>query len=248
MAEYNYYSLTDIGKVRLTNEDNAYQKTNNFQDTLLMLLDGMGGQQKGDVASKLSIDFISKHFLNRTNKFKNKNDMKKWLYDVLKEANQYIYSIANSAPHSKGMGTTIVCVLISKDNYLYASLGDTRCYILKDKILKQISKDDTYPNFLLENGKITLEECQKHEKKNVLTNALGSYNTFNCNINFIEENFDSIFLCTDGLYNMVSLKEIEEILNKNDYDVKTKCVKLVNCANKHGGKDNIGVLLCEVRK
>lgn len=246
MANYNYYALTDIGKMRSTNEDNAYCRTNMFDDTILLLLDGMGGHQKGDVASKLSIEYISKKFEGRKAKFKNEQDMIKWFHNTLKETNKYIYNIANATPTSKGMGTTIVGVLSSNNHHIFANMGDSRCYILKDDKFFQRSKDDSYLNYLLDNGKISKEDYKKNDKKNVLTNALGVYSKFNCAIEKIDS-FDKILLCSDGLYNMVELDEIKKIITTN-YDVHTKCNLLIKAANDNGGKDNIGVVLCEVIK
>lgn len=243
--EYIYYGITDIGKIRQTNEDNIYCYKNQFDEILLLLLDGMGGHKKGDVASKLAIDYFSKMFINRKKAFKNKNEQKKWLVSTLKNTNNYIFKIANNSIESKGMGTTFVGVLIANGFAFVINVGDSRCYIMQNNELKQVTKDDTYANLLLDNHEITQEQYDHYDKKNVLTNALGVYDQLICKVDELI-NFQKIVLCSDGLYNFVTNKEILNTL-KLDIPLKNKCLKLIDLANSKGGKDNIGVLICEVR-
>ncbi len=244
MKNYNFHGLTDIGKLRNANEDNVYCVKNKHDEILLLLLDGMGGHNKGDVASKLSIDFIRKKFECKKSIFKSVSEMKKWFYNTLKETNKYILNIASSAAESKGMGTTVVGVLLSNDHGVVANMGDSRCYLLKKSKLKQITSDDTYVNYLLENGKITKEEYEKYDKKNVLINALGAYENFSVKIDEISD-FDALLLCSDGLYNMLKHEVIENVMLSNE-PINNKCQHLIDLANESGGKDNIGVLICEV--
>lgn len=244
--EYDYYALTDIGKLRETNEDNTFCKRNQFDEILLLLLDGMGGQNKGDVASKLTIEFVRKKFDIRKKPFKSEKDMKRWFNSVLFEANKYICDISAFSSSNKGMGTTLVGVLLSEKFGVLANVGDSRCYLLKDGKLVQVTKDDTYANYLLDSGKISQEEYEKYDKKNILTNAIGAYDSFSCKVDVLSP-FDSLLLCSDGLYNMIKYEEIEKIMNSS-CDLVTKCRHLIDSANRKGGKDNIGVLICEVIK
>lgn len=241
---YTIYGLTDIGRVRLNNEDNIYYEHNNHNDYLVMLLDGMGGHNKGDVAAKLALDCISKAFLKRKSSFKNENDMKKWAKENVKKAHKYILQNAANNKDSDGMGTTIVGVLMSKERYVYFNAGDSRLYSF-DGDLRQITIDETYANYLLKNGELTKKEYDAYERKNVLINALGAKQGFEVTSEVISNPFTSLFLCSDGLYNMVKDDKIKEVLISHT-NVENKINKLVKMANDNGGRDNISAILIEV--
>ncbi len=243
MPDFRFYAQTDIGKVREANEDNASILSNDFDEYLLLMLDGMGGASKGDIASKLSLDFLEKRFHARKKPFKNIKEMKKWFFTVLKDANKYILDISTSSKQTRGMGTTLVGVLIKESSYVVANIGDSRCYVLKDNNLVQVTKDDSYINYLLENHEID-EKTKGKKYRNVLTNALGVYEKFKCSVEEIKD-FDKILLCSDGLYNQVSDKEMQSVLMTSDNIIR-KCQNLIDLANEKGGYDNIGVLICEV--
>lgn len=246
MKTYYSFYKTDIGRVRKINEDNTISVTNNFNDTLLLLLDGMGGHQKGDVASKLALEYIKQEFLKKDTAFKNAFAMKHWFLSSLRNANEHVNKIASNSPSMKGMGTTCVGVLISNDKTLFVNVGDSRGYVLYNHKLVQVTEDETYANFLYNSGKIKKEDVMYHEKRNVLTNALGVFPKLVVTPTFYKQPYDKILLCSDGLYTMVDHDDIESILNQN-IDLEEICDDLIELANKNGGKDNIGICVCEVK-
>ena len=247
MNGYHYFYKTDIGRVRKINEDNCIAITNNYNEILLLLLDGMGGHQKGDVASKLALEYIKQEFLKRNAPFKNSLSMRHWFIGAIRNANDHVNKIASKSNDMKGMGTTCVGVLISEDRTLFINVGDSRGYVYHDHKLIQVTEDETYSNFLYKSGKIKKEEVMYHEKRNVLTNALGVYPKLSITSLFYKEPYKRILLCSDGLYTMVDIRDLERILNK-DIDVEDMVEELIILANNNGGKDNIGIVLCEVVK
>ena len=163
---------TDIGKVRLTNEDQAAALTNASGNVLLIVCDGMGGQKKGDLASSLAVHTIVTSFKNRKG-FINTYFAKLWVSKIIREANRCIYEQSQSNPNYQGMGTTIVLLLILKDIAILANVGDSRCYFLKNHHdLVQVSEDQSYVAYLLRTGQITPQEALVHPKRHVLMHRL----------------------------------------------------------------------------
>ena len=138
-------------------------------------------------------------------------------------------------------------VAIRKDQTLLCNVGDSRCYIMTEGQLCQVSEDQTYVQFLYKTGKIKKEEIENHPKKHVLMNALGTYPSLSVVTSEITTSYDAILLCSDGLYNMLSDQEMEDILNIQTISTSDKIEMLIDKANKKGGKDNIAVVLMEDR-
>ena len=152
MSQYlsgDYFCLTDKGKVRKVNEDFASALINPFGNVLLVVADGMGGANKGEVASSNLVNHITHSFASLEKEFKNEKAMEKWIYKVIKEANSKIYLKSTSDVKFKGMGTTLSLVLLVKDKMLTAQIGDSRVYLLIDNKLEQITEDQTYVNYLI---------------------------------------------------------------------------------------------------
>ena len=237
---------TDIGKVRLTNEDQAIALTNASGNILLVVCDGMGGQNKGDLASSLAINTIVASFKDRKG-FLNNYFAKLWVGSVIKEANRCIYEQSQNNPAYHGMGTTITLLLIIKDIAILGHVGDSRCYFLKNHHdLAQISEDQTYVGYLLRTGQITPEEALTHPKRHVLMNALGIYPSASIDIKTFPYLNEEVLLCSDGLYNNVSFDDISAVMKGND-SVEQKVNELIAIGNKNGGSDNIAVVLWEAQ-
>lgn len=231
------------GKVRTNNEDQASVLMNPDGEILLVVCDGMGGSQKGDVASRMAIDIITKSFPSKKKHVFASAD-KAWLTKIAKKANSAIYETADKNPRYKGMGTTLVAALISNKRMIVVSIGDSRCYCLKDGEIKQLTEDQTYVQMLINTGKITPEEALTHPKRHVLLNAMGIYPSLSIDIKQYKYRGETILLCTDGLYNQVPADEIKAILS-SDERVDQKPISLIIAANAHGGSDNIGVAVWE---
>ncbi len=244
-----YAYKTDIGRVRKTNEDRAIILMNSDNEVFLAVSDGMGGSEKGDVASKLTIDLLNASF-KKKKKHRYLFSDKRWITRTCKSINKKIYSMAEKVKKTDknsekiGMGCTLVAVLISGERMMIANIGDSRAYMLKDGEIKQLTTDQTYVEYLLKTGKITEEGAKTHPDRHVLTNALGVYNSLSLSITDMPYHGESILLCSDGLYNNLDSKEIANIL-LTDERTDQKVVSLISIANHAGGSDNIGIALWE---
>lgn len=237
-----FSSATNIGKVRITNEDQAAALTNFAGDIFLIICDGMGGQNKGDFASKTALDFLVDSFRK-----KRKTPMfltKQWLKLALRKANSMIYQQAQSNPTYKDAGTTCVCVIIQGEKMLVCNIGDSRAYRYGYGRLERLSKDQTYVDYLYRTGKIKREEMDTSPDRHVLMNALGIYPSCSSDMEVLPYCGESILLCSDGLYNNVSESEIRAVL-ATDERPDQKVNMLIAEANANGGSDNIGIAYWE---
>ena len=238
-----YSVKTDPGLVRPNNEDSACIVENKSGDLFLMVLDGMGGHCRGDAASHLAMEIISEKMLN-TDKFLSYSSMKATLLKTIKKANKEVNLLGSSKLEYLDMGTTLCLVAIRKDKTLLCNVGDSRCYILINGQLCQVSEDQTYVQFLYKTGKIKKEEMDTHPKRHVLMNALGTYPSLSVATTEITNAYDAILLCSDGLYNMLSDNDINIVLQMK-LTTEEKVRILVRRANDNGGMDNIAIALWE---
>ena len=247
MSQYlsgNYYCLTDKGKVRKINEDYASALINPFGNVLMVVADGMGGANKGEVASSNLVKHITNSFISLEKEFKNEKAMYKWVYKVVKEANSKIYLKASNDEKFKGMGTTLSLVLLVKDKLLTAQVGDSRVYLLVDNKLTQITEDQTYVNFLIKSKGMPKEIANTHPKRHELTNAIGTKSSLNVDINIREYHKERILICSDGLYNNVPENDLASIIRGND-SLDKKANQLIAFGNFNGGSDNMALILWE---
>lgn len=239
-GQYSY--KTDIGKVRMTNEDQVAATVNSKGDIFLIVCDGMGGQNKGELASSMAVSHLIDDF-NQT-RFLNIIDVKIWLNWRIRVVNKEINNEARRNPLYRGMGTTLTAVVIFHDNYVLAQIGDSRLYQVTDDKLEQVSADQTYVNYLYRTGQITKEQMATHPRRHMLMNALGTYPSINIDIVVKPYRNQTLMLCSDGLYNNVSDKTIASILKGSDTP-EEKVNELISIANSNGGSDNIGIVIWE---
>jgi len=252
-GEKNYHGTyaykTDIGRVRKSNEDQAVVLMNSYNEVFLAVCDGMGGANKGDVASKTAIDTLSMAF-KKKKKHKGTYFDKAWITRVFKAINKKIYNVSDHLkasekdPHKAGMGSTAVVVLISGEKMMIANIGDSRAYLLRKGTLEQLTEDQTYVDYLVRTGKITKEAAQSHPDRHVLTNALGVFNSLSLSVKFRDYHGETVLLCSDGLYNNLDSKEIANIISSDERSDQ-KIMSLIATANHAGGSDNIGIALWE---
>ena len=234
-----YYYITDPGKVRERNEDSVSIVENEAKEKLLIVADGMGGHKDGEVASHIALDLIVERFKSISS-VGNKEDAINWIQSTVSEANVAIFKYVQSHPESQGMGTTLVLSILTPSFLLIGNIGDSSGYIYKGGKLHKITVDHTLVNLLVKSGELTEEEARNHPKKNVLMKALGSSTDVEMDIFNVELNIDGIFLCSDGLTNMLDDNQIAKVLNEKT-DIKSKLEKLVFKANNRGGNDNISI-------
>ena len=233
---------TNIGKVRISNEDQACAITNAYGTVLLIVCDGMGGQNKGDYASSLAISYIVDEF-QKVNRFLGNLHVYYWLNQTCRAVNANIYSESIRKPTYQGMGTTLSIAIIRKKKLFTAQVGDSRIYTYQNE-LKQISEDQTYVGYLYRTGQISKEEMATHPKRHMLMNALGIYPTLNIDIKMHRYNNESLLLCSDGLYNNASDSTIAAVMGNHDTP-EQKVNELISAANNNGGSDNIAVVIWE---
>ena len=233
------FYLTDTGKVREHNEDNVIILNNENDEYILAVADGMGGHKAGEVASAIAIDHLTEEFY-RLDTLGTKEAAIDWLRNIVTEMNNKIFDYTKENPDSKGMGTTFVCAIKTKDYLLYGNIGDSSGFVIKNKKLHKVTKDHTLVNLLVSTGELTEEEAKYHPRKNVLMRALGANNPIDIDIFDVDNNISGILLCSDGLTNMVTIEQIEKVLNSG-LSIEETVEKLIKKANARGGNDNISV-------
>ena len=235
------YSGTDIGRSRSVNQDYVYVSETPVGNlpNLFIVADGMGGHNAGDFASafavRVMVDSVKEDaYFNPV----------KVIRHGIEVANHELIEQAKKSEERKGMGTTMVVATVV-GNYVYvANVGDSRLYVIGNRIT-QITKDHSLVQEMVRMGELTEEDARNHPDKNIITRALGAEETVNIDFfDFRLEKDSNILMCSDGLSNMVSNEEIQEII-QDQSDVQDKGKTLLNLANEHGGKDNIAVVLIE---
>ena len=233
------FYFTDPGKVRDHNEDNVIIINNQNNEFILAVADGMGGHTSGEIASKITIDTIREEF-NKLETIGTKEDAIEFLRNIVKDINDKIFDYAEKFPETKGMGTTLVIAIKTNDYILYGNIGDSSGFVLKNNELHKVTRDHTLVNLLVSTGELSEEEAKYHPRKNVLMRALGANNPIDIDIFDIDTSVKGLFLCSDGLTNMLTTEQIEKVLNSK-LPIEEAVLKLINKANMRGGLDNISI-------
>ena len=239
-----FVAKTDVGVKRKNNEDSFFAKKYTDDISLFIVADGLGGYEGGEIASKILTIRISRYFEEHINdNLKNEKIVKSILLNSLEETNRQIFKMEKSSQKYNGMGTTIVLVACIYSKIYYLSVGDSRLYYISNdrNSIKQITEDDTYVNTLLKTNAIEQKDVENHPQKHVLTKAVGILKDIDFDVNKLEKNNGYLLLCSDGLTNMLSDKEILKTIKNNEFS--TIAEKLVIKANENGGLDNITVVL-----
>ena len=234
------YYLTDAGRVREHNEDSVIIVQNDSGEYLMAVADGMGGHQAGEIASSMTIDYLSKAFL-KMEKIGSKANAVNWLRESVEIINNNIFAYTDKVVESKGMGTTLVVAILTKDYLLFGNIGDSSGFVMKENNLYKVTKDHTLVNLLVSTGELTEEEAKMHPKKNVLMRAIGANNPIEIDIFDVDINVDAILLCSDGLTNMLSKEQIQKVLETESLTVEEKVIRLIKKSNNRGGTDNISI-------
>lgn len=218
---------------RDNNEDSYYVDPDG---DFAILADGMGGHAAGEKASELAVNILKDKL---STPVKNEKELLNILNDGVREANHQIFK--SSADHLKyrGMGTTLSLIYLLEDQLYYINIGDSRIYGYKDGLF-QISKDDSFVNYLVDIGDISEEEARVHPKKNVLTKALGTTKSVEFQIRSLDADLQFIVLCSDGLSDVVDFDIIAKVLESSEGDYSKL---LVQEALDRNGQDNITVIV-----
>ena len=234
------FYLTDTGRVREHNEDSVTILRNISGEYLMVVADGMGGHRKGEVASALTVTHLGKRF-SELSKIGTKADAVNWLNDNLAEINAEILDYGEKNENSKGLGTTVVAAIVTKDFLLFANIGDSVGYVIKSGKMHRVTKPHTLVNLLIDAGDLTEEEAKTHPKKNVLMKALGAGAKCEPDIFDVDNGSTEIFLCSDGVTSMLSDDNIEKVLLDEELNVEERVIKLIKKCNARGGNDNISI-------
>lgn len=244
---------TNVGMKRAVNED-AFTLLD--EDSLYVVADGMGGHASGEVASKMAIDTLREFF-----RATSADPEATWPYKMdkargyeenrlitsIKLSNLRIYENAQRDAKLRGMGTTLVAMLVVDDGVLIAHVGDSRAYRLRDGKLTQLTEDHSLLNDYIKMKRLSEEEIANFPHKNVIVRALGMKETVKVDTQLDRPQPGDIYvLCSDGLCGPASDEEIHEIVLGEQKDLKLAASKLIERANDNGGPDNITVVLAKV--
>lgn len=250
----NVYGLTDKGLVREANEDCIGITSLNNGITIAVVCDGMGGAAGGQIASSIAEEVFIESMASLCNtqdaSLPDSKKIKSALKKSVENANAAVLARAKEDLSLFGMGCTLVAaVAVSAKSKLYfANVGDSRLYMITKKAIKQLSKDHSYVQMLVDNKEITPEEAECHPKKNLITKALGIKDEIEPDINDtkISKRGDTYFLlCSDGLHGLVDKDTISDVALSNR-SIEEKVFTYIRLANEAGGVDNISAILLNV--
>ena len=245
-------SCTDPGMVRSHNEDSIAADAANG---LVVLADGMGGYNAGEVASGMATTVIvteMQQALASTAPYQidprtNQEIARRLVREQVLKANSSIYQAAQSQPQYAGMGTTLVVALFYDNRVLVAHLGDSRLYLLRDGAFRQVTRDHSLLQEQIDSGLISPEQAKHAQHKNLVTRALGIDPSVEPEIHeYAARPGDLYLMCSDGLNDMVDDEDISMTLQALGANLKLAAQQLVQMANDNGGRDNVSVILVRV--
>lgn len=243
---------SDVGRERAHNEDAILVDA---QRKLVVLADGMGGYQAGEVASQLAVDVVrdesadlalSEVDLGRIDPDTGISVAMRQLRGAIEKANNRICSVARGREELNGMGTTIVAARFYDGRVGITHVGDSRCYRMRERLLEQLTRDHSYVQDQLEKGLISEEDAKNSPQKNLITRALGIDAIAEADVHeFRTRPGDMYLLCSDGLSDLVDDPVIQGILT-SERSLEDYTKHLIDTANANGGRDNISVILVRV--
>lgn len=237
-------AITDIGSCRQENQDNYCAQQLTDGSAWGVVCDGMGGVNGGRVASRVATDTMLQYFVKHLGGLQ-RGEEKAFLMRGFDVTNRAVYDKATAEPEMLGMGTTGVCAYMHDRMAHVVHAGDSRAYLWREGKMRQITRDHSMVQQLVDSGQITREQAAQHPQKNLITRALGVSSSIVPEYNRCEvAPGDILLLCTDGLTNMVPDEEIARVLQETAFFDAPKL--LVQRALQAGGQDNITVLLMGV--
>lgn len=240
---FGVYGLSDAGCVRKNNEDTIYFdcpesfRNNDYEDILLLIADGMGGHNAGEVASKLVVDHV------RSVRTQFGNDLHKSLSKAFTEANRAVYRAAQRDSSLNGMGTTCTAVIVCKGYAYCAHVGDSRVYLLRDGAIYRMTEDHTVLAENRKNARAQAPVDDQEVESSLLTRAVGTYRSVTVDTwshGLPIKHNDRFLLCTDGLTDLVNDNEINSIMMS--FPLDEACYRMLELAKQRGGHDNISMI------
>ncbi len=236
-----FAAKTDIGKERKINQDFCVASADRPQ--LFVLCDGMGGHQSGDVASRTAAESIETYIRLQSTLDLDEKKAERILKNAINYANKIVYNRALTGEEFAGMGTTADICMVDFDMLYIAHVGDSRVYLLREGVLQKLTRDHSLVEEMVESGLISETEAKSHPKKNVITRAVGTNRSVECDFLSMPLFRDDILLmCSDGLSNMLTESEMKNMLISSER-MEIVAENLVTQANLNGGKDNITAIV-----
>ena len=224
--------VSDLGNIRTNNEDVgmffriADENISNEKGSMLIVADGMGGHNAGEVASRMATQIITHEY------FKQNSSVERSLVKAFDAANKAIHDMAARSKAHKGMGTTCTALVIFDKLIYYAHVGDSRAYILKNDAIERITEDHTHVQHLVKQGLLKPADAEKHPDRNILTNAMGTKPQVQVDAGKHQHSFedsDRLLLCSDGLYDYIKDNELAELLGSGSLqDAANEMVAIQN--------------------
>ncbi|PYZ97969.1 protein phosphatase [Alteribacter lacisalsi] len=236
---------TDVGQIRAHNEDDGAYAWNSDGQLFVIVADGMGGHQAGDVASRMTKESLIDKW-KKAAVFRTPLEAEQWLEASVREVNGELYEHASGNPECQGMGTTVVAAMCTNQFVTTAHVGDSRIYLKENDDnggFSQLTSDHSLVGELVRSGQITEDEAMHHPRRNVVLRALGT--EVDVKIDTKTINWDPgsyLLLCTDGLTDKVPGDEIHLELNK-EQDLAGIADSLIRLANDRGGEDNVTIAI-----
>ena len=244
---FTYAGLTDKGLLRENNEDALAIDP---LQSIAVLADGMGGYNAGEIASAMAVTFVKaelSRWLQETAMRSRTRDIRQAIEACVINANQSIYNAAKANPHFSGMGTTLVVGVFDQSRVLVANVGDSRCYMWRDHVLTQLTRDHSLLQEQLDAGLLTAEQAKVATHKNLVTRALGVEPGVLVDVfEHVPMPGDVYLMCSDGLCDMVDDEDMAQILSDSG-SLTDQAHALIRAANDAGGRDNISVILASTR-
>ncbi len=237
------YGKSDKGRVRATNQD-AFAIDIRPNVCLLVVCDGMGGANAGNVASR----FATEQFMEVLRHYVQQGDLsqmaiRKMLTEATREANQRVYGLSRAQPEFSGMGTTLVGAVVTENLLTIVNVGDSRAYCIGKHGAEQLTIDHSYVEEMVRSGKLSREDAKHHPKRNLITRAVGVDEEVVCDLYEVHLTDDEmLLLCSDGLSGMVSDENIAALLQQPD-SMEKVVEALMDAAYDNGGVDNITAVL-----
>lgn len=237
--------LSDVGLVRQNNEDVwAHLPDEQF----FVLADGMGGHQAGEIAAKEAVETLCNLFKKEySNSYKTLEESKQIIEATIRETNQHIYQMSFLQDDLHGMGTTLCCFLLHPEGLIYAHVGDSRIYRFRYHRLRQLTLDHSLLREMIDSGQLNEEQAEDFHYKNIITKAIGTEPDVDPTIDtdsLLAE--DTILMCSDGLTDMLSHEEIQQILR--DTPPQDAAKHLIKAAKQKGGNDNITIVIVNIQE
>lgn len=239
---------TDVGRKRSGNED-SYEiwvsdglAHEHIADTLIVVCDGMGGSNAGEVASRMAAETVVRSFADYDGE-----DAVEGLTHAIESANAEVHEQSRTRTELNGMGTTCTAVALKGDVVFLAHVGDSRAYLVREKRIRQLTSDHSLVAQLVARHQISPEEARTDPRRNVVTRSVGVAPTVEVDAMRLEDHLqrgDTLLVCSDGLHGQVSDEDMARLASEDSLD--RACVDLISLANQFGGPDNITVAMARL--